>query len=387
MSNWLAALGDAALAGSELIGRRRAEKIAEQERQKQQQMQQLQMALMMRDQQLQEQQFGMKQDEAKREKALQLRQLIGPNGVLDDVAAKSFEDAGLGSLLQKQEGTLSSKQFMPAGIEAGEMQTVDSPGLQAGNRVIPTAAEQTQITTAQDAARERSTQQKYQSIIESPAFFAQPYEKRQMVWNAAGYQGKAPETPQEQKDMLDYEHKLRMQEIGAQTAWHGPPGAKPAQAPGYSTERAQRTVDMIDAIIPQVSNWTAGPLGLLSPVPGTPQHNLSQAIEALGANIAFSELTEMREASKTGGALGNISNVELELLRNAMGSIKQTQDPTVLVANLQKIKASVQRWQQAKQRYGFQGPQSGAPQQPMGPPAPDAVAPAATKPKFTLIPG
>lgn len=56
------------------------------------------------------------------------------------------------------------------------------------------------------------------------------------------------------------------------------------------------------------------------------------------ANIAFDRLQQMREASKTGGALGAVSERELDLLMNAYGNINQSTSPDRLKSNLLTIK-------------------------------------------------
>ena len=56
------------------------------------------------------------------------------------------------------------------------------------------------------------------------------------------------------------------------------------------------------------------------------------------ANIAFDRLQQMREASKTGGALGAVSERELDLLMNAYGNLNQSTSATILRQNLQDIK-------------------------------------------------
>ena len=65
--------------------------------------------------------------------------------------------------------------------------------------------------------------------------------------------------------------------------------------------------------------------------------SIANALKPLKAKIAFERLQRMRDASKTGGALGNVSNIELELLANSMGNIEQTSDPRVFYKNLMNI--------------------------------------------------
>ena len=65
--------------------------------------------------------------------------------------------------------------------------------------------------------------------------------------------------------------------------------------------------------------------------------DLRRILQSLQANTAFTRLQEMRDASKTGGALGNVSNVELELLMSSYGSLAQDLSPSMLRTNLKNI--------------------------------------------------
>jgi hypothetical protein len=61
-------------------------------------------------------------------------------------------------------------------------------------------------------------------------------------------------------------------------------------------------------------------------------------LASVQANIAFDRLKQMRDASKTGGALGAVSEKELNLLINAYGNIDQSTSPDRLKKNLLEIK-------------------------------------------------
>jgi len=115
----------------------------------------------------------------------------------------------------------------------------------------------------------------------------------------------------------------------------------------YSMERAERTIASVDELLSKVGRSTVGAASLLSSVPESSARNFRAELDTLKANIAFNELTAMREASKTGGALGQVSNIELGLLQSALGALDQGQSPENLKAQLEKIKASVERWKRA----------------------------------------
>lgn len=101
-----------------------------------------------------------------------------------------------------------------------------------------------------------------------------------------------------------------------------------------SVQEALNILDTDSGIIP-----VAGTYGKFAAdyLPDQEARNLKRTLEALQANTAFTRLQEMRDASQTGGALGNVSNVELGLLMSAYGSISQDLDPSLLRKNLKEI--------------------------------------------------
>lgn len=129
-------------------------------------------------------------------------------------------------------------------------------------------------------------------------------------------------------------------------------GARKLPADGapsaYSVERANRTISSVDQLMSKVNRWTTGIGSVLSGIPETDARNFRAELDTLKANIAFNELTAMREASKTGGALGAVSDREMNLLQSALGALDAGQSPENIRQQLQKIKESVQRWQSAQ---------------------------------------
>jgi glutamine synthetase adenylyltransferase len=61
-------------------------------------------------------------------------------------------------------------------------------------------------------------------------------------------------------------------------------------------------------------------------------------IETIEAAVAFDRLQAMRNASKTGGALGQVSNIELRLLSSSLGNLKQSNSKEEFQRNLDQVK-------------------------------------------------
>jgi|DEB0MinimDraft_3_1074331.scaffolds.fasta_scaffold01324_11 hypothetical protein len=72
-------------------------------------------------------------------------------------------------------------------------------------------------------------------------------------------------------------------------------------------------------------------------IEGTPAYNLRQTLLGIEANIAFDSLNQMRAASETGGALGNVTERELALLAATYGSIDPNQSGSILQYNLKRL--------------------------------------------------
>jgi hypothetical protein len=61
-------------------------------------------------------------------------------------------------------------------------------------------------------------------------------------------------------------------------------------------------------------------------------------LASVQANVAFDRLQQMRDASKNGGALGSVTEGELDLLMSSYGNLKQSTSPKKLKENLLYIK-------------------------------------------------
>lgn len=72
-------------------------------------------------------------------------------------------------------------------------------------------------------------------------------------------------------------------------------------------------------------------------IPGTDAANAHAKLETLKSQIAFSVLQAMRDASKTGGALGQVSERELDLLQNNLAALDTWQGDEQFKESLQQV--------------------------------------------------
>lgn len=93
--------------------------------------------------------------------------------------------------------------------------------------------------------------------------------------------------------------------------------------------------DTIGRALPLISNFSAGLGSWLTILPATDATNLQKLLDTVKANAGFDKLNAMRQASPTGGALGQVSERELAFLQNVFGSLDQEQSPSQLRRNLE----------------------------------------------------
>jgi hypothetical protein len=77
---------------------------------------------------------------------------------------------------------------------------------------------------------------------------------------------------------------------------------------------------------------------LLKDVPGTQAKGVAGMISTIKANIGFAELNDMRQASPTGGALGQVSNKEIDFLQAVLGNLDQAQSKEDVLRVLGDVK-------------------------------------------------
>ena len=125
--------------------------------------------------------------------------------------------------------------------------------------------------------------------------------------------------------------------------------SKDQTANDYASDMAAGAISAIDDVLPKISGWTSGGFGSwLAKVPGTPAKDVARQLESAKGSVAFQNLAEMRAASKTGGALGAVSDREMTLLSSTRGSMEQDQSPDNLRRQLLIVKGSMMRFANAK---------------------------------------
>lgn len=126
-----------------------------------------------------------------------------------------------------------------------------------------------------------------------------------------------------------------------------------------------------------VSPTSTGFGSLLSGIPTTDARALEGQLNVIKANLGFDRLRQMREESKTGGALGSIAVKELERLEAAVATLDTGLKGQQLINALDAVSTHYNNWLTERQKLA---------KKTGGAPAGGQNAPAPAK-NFTYVPG
>lgn len=120
---------------------------------------------------------------------------------------------------------------------------------------------------------------------------------------------------------------------------------KAAAAKAAEQGKAARAVEDTDKVLKHFYETkddyfkAVGPAaGAMAWVPGSDAWRMSTLIEPLEAYTAIQTLQTIRQNSPTGGALGNVSDKDLELLKTTYGRLKAATDPADFEYNMQRFR-------------------------------------------------
>lgn len=397
MAGFLAGLGAALTEGSSLAARARAERRQQELDRQQREMDLARMALERRRADIAEAEFAAGQEDRARNYAKDLVQTIGPDGVADESAVKAIETGGYGSFLSPQENAVVQDPISLGNIEL--------EGQQAPRRVLATTQQRLQLDAAKRqealAAEDATRRSRAREAMSLPGFYAMPEQRRGMIWQDAGYDGDVPQSLDEWKDRERFQNEIATQRgikvaqasatalnpqrtewvlrNGVPTPINNTKDYQPGDVP-YDAVAArqgnkggtgggvdfgqQRTRNIRQAIarlrgdtqdaqgnvIPgnRISRANTGFGSYLAYLPESEARGFASELEGLKANIIQKSLQEMRDASKTGGALGQVSDFENRLLALTMGPLDPAVHPEVFKQQLQNIEDTLVWWEQQK---------------------------------------
>lgn len=112
-------------------------------------------------------------------------------------------------------------------------------------------------------------------------------------------------------------------------------------------------IEDIDRALATASGWSTGAGAALKDLPViggiTPAGQMESLLSTIEANVGFDKLQAMREASPTGGALGAVTERELQFLQSVFGSLRQDTTEANVRYNLTRLKEHMQGREQRLQ--------------------------------------
>jgi hypothetical protein len=127
---------------------------------------------------------------------------------------------------------------------------------------------------------------------------------------------------------------------------------KQEQSANAAIMGADRIINEVREAKEKVSGFTSGVGSYLSAIPLTEAKDLSKRLTTIKANLGFDRLQQMRDASPTGGALGQVAVQELIALQSTIASLDQDQSPAQLRQALDKIETSYANWRNVVRQAG-----------------------------------
>jgi hypothetical protein len=137
-------------------------------------------------------------------------------------------------------------------------------------------------------------------------------------------------TPYQQRSL-----ELREQEIGNKRADKAQGAAQRREVLVNEMARLKDTAERL-AAHPGLAR-SVGLRGQLMTIPGTDPADFEAQLETLKSQIGFNVLQAMRNASQTGGALGQVAVQELVMLQNNLGALDTKQSPEAFMQQLRQI--------------------------------------------------
>lgn len=115
-----------------------------------------------------------------------------------------------------------------------------------------------------------------------------------------------------------------------------------------SISTADNIISVAKEALPLVSGWTTGTTGQVTGMKaGSNAYVLQSKIDTIKAQLGFAQLQQMRDASPTGGALGQVAVQELNYLQAALTNLDRAVGEKELKANLEKVVKHYTNWREA----------------------------------------
>lgn len=136
--------------------------------------------------------------------------------------------------------------------------------------------------------------------------------------------------------------RAEIEKVQAETAGIG---SKDQARLNEQVGKAQTVLGKIGEARSLIRGGTTGTIGGITKyVPGTESYALDKTVQTIRNVLSTTELQKMRDMSPTGGALGNVTERELELLGNQVASLDVGQNEEVLRNNIAQVETHYVNW-------------------------------------------
>lgn len=143
-------------------------------------------------------------------------------------------------------------------------------------------------------------------------------------------------------------------------------------------DRAKVIINKAKDALTKVGPLTTGMGSAIADLPlvgrGSKAKDLAGTIDTIKANLGFEQLAKMRQASPTGGALGQIAVRELEFLQSAVANLNPDQSEDLVRSNLNEVITRYQNWLDAVEKAD-QTPGNATSTPPIGNPGNSGLSP------------
>lgn len=147
-------------------------------------------------------------------------------------------------------------------------------------------------------------------------------------------------------DLADPTKQFRVKAPGV--GKKGGKGGDTALALQTEKDRAKVIINKAKDALKNVGPLTTGMGSAIADVPligrGSKAKDLASTVDTIKANLGFEQLAKMRQASPTGGALGQIAVRELEFLQAAVSNLNPDQSEDLVRSNLNEVITRYQNW-------------------------------------------
>lgn len=105
----------------------------------------------------------------------------------------------------------------------------------------------------------------------------------------------------------------------------------------YVQQRTAAVPDLTDQLAALIPKMPVSAIArkALAEIPGTAEYQFNQLVEQLKPNLALDDIRTLRS---TGTSMGRVTNAEMGMAANAMGNMDLGQNPSVISANLARVK-------------------------------------------------